>query len=260
MTDTTVTTETPPQPAPDPAPAPAPSVAPPRPAPQFVQALGELRQAKRDLEAENARLRREGEERQALYERAIRQVQGEQPQQTIQQPTPPTSPLPDINTAVAQEMFRRDVAIVNQAGLKEFGTVFNESVNVLDSLVGREQLYGMVSEMMAVDQSHTHKIIDALARDTDKAVMLSQMTPAQRMAELTRMSITMKDDKPAAAAEPAPTPAKKISSAPAPAPSIAPAAHKEVDWRNPGDEDTAENNAVFSKGWDAHMAERMKRR
>lgn len=168
------------------------------------------------------------------------------------EPTPPKNTnIDDLVLARAAKLKLDDdrKALVS-AGATAFGTeAFNEAAELAAA-------YGCVSDefvrdVLAVDRSKAHEIYMELAKDPEKATSLANMDSRNRIAALTRMTMTTP-----AKVEPAkPTlaPAKQISKAPAPPPPIEPSATKTVPWYS----DDA-SDADFDKGF--YNPDRLKKR
>jgi hypothetical protein len=175
---------------------------------------------------------------------------------------PPASPSPppqDFNAAVRNEATRlrlsEDSTAIRDAGLKEYGTSFGESLAILTAVGATAD--DIVLDLIAVDKANAHKILSTLAKDPERAAAIAGMDSRRRTAELTRMSMaaaaTTNEPAPAPAARPAP--GKQVSRAPAPPPPVEPSASKVIDWRS--DEASDEE---FDRGFKETMAKRSARR
>lgn len=148
-------------------------------------------------------------------------------------PRVPPPAAGDFNTAVQREAQRLrltdDSTAVRDAGFKEFGGDFGNSLSILTAVGATSD--DIVLDVLAVDKPNAHKIFANLAKDPEKAASLVGMDPRRRIAELTRMSDALAP-KPAADAASAPkpaAPAKGISKAPPPPPPVDPSASKTID-------------------------------
>lgn len=226
-----------------------------------VAVVGELRAKLRQSETERDALQRRAADAEALAER-LAKANGNA------DPTPPApaqrqttqTDQSDVDRRAAEMNLQRDFRSISEAGVKTFGTGWDNAVRALDA-------YGVnssdfVSDVMEIDREHTHEIMHALAQDGEKAVALAGMSRARRIKELTLMSAAKSEPKPDPKTEPAADPAKAVvpaakgvSKAPAPAPRLEPSASKVVDWR-----DDKASDEEFSRGWDSNQDERSKRR
>jgi hypothetical protein len=245
------------EPAPEPAPTsepvaepvaePAPESAPPTaaaltPAPErmvsakiFEKTAFELREDRRQANARAEAAEKRANDFQAIIER----LQAGNPDPSAPSATPRT-PAPaaptDFQAAVraqsAADRLKEDSLAVLATGQQAFGD-FGQSLSILTAVGALSD--DIVSDLIAIDKTSAHIIIDKLAKDPEKAASLVTMDSRRRIAELTRMTVV-----PAAAPQPAPAPAvaapaaPAISRAPAPAPRVAPVAQaQDVDPTTP---------------------------
>ena len=186
-----------------------------------------LRSAKRDLEAENARIRREAADARALAERLQR---GNGPADPAIAPAPTPAPSQDqyqadVNRAAEMQRVMEDTVAIRNAGMIKFPD-FQQTLNTLTAL-GVTSNLDIVMDILAVDRANAHVILDSLAKDPEKAASIAQMTPRSRIAELTRMTtVTTAAPAPKAVAQPAAPAPKTVSRAPAPAPAVEPSGSK----------------------------------
>ena len=141
----------------------------------------------------------------------------------------------DFQTAVkaqaAHDRLVEESTAVRDAGMAEFSD-FGNSLDILSP----ERGIGLttdefVAELLAVDKSVSHKILDKLAKDPEKAASMASMDSRRRIVELTRMADALKVEPKPIVEAPKPAP---ISRAPAPKPAISPlAAAPEVDPTTP---------------------------
>lgn len=130
----------------------------------------------------------------------------------------------DVEQEAARLVFDRDVQRISETGLRQFGPKWADAVNILDRCNANSSEF--VASVMEIDPAKTHEIMFQIAQDPEKAVALTRMSPARRIAEITRIADAMADSKavvdpkPVAAADPKPA----ISRAPAPKPAVAPLA------------------------------------
>lgn len=169
---------------------------------------------------------------------------------------PPADPR-DFNAAVRTEAQRMRLAddsmAVRDAGLRDFGASFGESLHILTAVGATSD--DMVLDLIAVDKTNAHKILANLAKDPEKAASLVGMDSRRRIAELTRMADAIAAPKTEPTAPKPGAPPKQVSKAPAPAPPVDPSASKSVDWRS--DEASDEE---FDRGFKETMAKRSARR
>lgn len=276
MSDTNLATDAPvdapvlnADPAPDPAPDPSPEPAPqPRmiPADVLVREVTPLRAKNRELEAALEEHRRQNRAQQELIEGMRRNGNGDASATgqngATHAPAPRQSEVSqaDIDRRAADLLFQRDAASVNSAGSAAYGNDWNGSVSILGSF-GLDTPDFISSIMEVAGRDKTHEVVRAMTADPSIAASMAAMTPARRIAEITRISERMATkaapaagDKGAAPAAPAPAPAKTVSQAPRPAPSVQANAGKVVDWWS----DKA-SDAEFSKGWEEKHGRRGRR-
>jgi hypothetical protein len=247
----------PPAVVPDPALTPEPPAEPPAPGEKtvpvsvMVREITPLRAKVRETEAELATSRRTIAEQNELLSRL--QKPGEQQQPPARQPF--QQPQPDeVDRRAAEMLFRRDAQQVSETGLKTFRQGWVDAVNALNA-------YGVnsddfVSSVIEIDRGKAHEIMHAIAQDGEKAIALANMTPARRIAEITRMAMAPAAQKTEPVTPAAPVvPAKTVSKAPAPPPPVDPSASKVKDWRS--DDATDEE---FTAGFEETMKKRAGRR
>lgn len=230
--------------------------------PSVISQLTDLRAKARESEDRAVRAEREAAEARQLAERLARGDKDAPPAPPAA-PRQPASGDDEVNRRAAEMVFAQNAQTVSEQGVKKFGQGWVDAVNALNA-------YGVnsvdfVSSVMEIDRERTHEIMHAIAQDGEKAMALAGMTPARRIAEITRISMNMgapapkaadKTDPPPAAKVPAaPAAPKLVSKAPAPPPAVDPGATKVVDWR-----DDKASDAEFARGWEDNMAKRAKRR
>jgi len=219
----------------------------------MVREITPLRAKVRETEAELATSRRTIAEQNELLSRLQQPNNQQQPQPVPRQPAQqPQSD--DVDRRAAELVFQRDAQQVSETGLKTYGQGWVDAVNALNA-------YGVnsadfVSSVIEIDRAKAHEIMHAIAQDGEKAIALANMTPARRIAEITRMAMAPAAQKtdPTPPATPV-MPAKTVSKAPAPPPPVDPSASKVVDWR--ADESSDEE---FTKGFEEMMKRRTARR
>lgn len=240
---------------PDPEPAPAPRRTDP-----LIGTITGLRAKNRDLEGENARLAREAADARALAERLTRGGAPEAPPAPARTDAA-TADDAEIDRRAAQRVFLRDAQTVSELGLKTYGQGWADAINGLNAYGVNDSDF--VSSVMEIAPGRVHEIMYAIAQDPERAIALANMTPARRIAEITRISMaaTATAEKPAveAPAVPAvpakPAAVKTVSKAPAPPPPVEPSTSKVVDWR----QDDA-SDAEFDRGFNEMMKKRSARR
>lgn len=243
--------------APDPEPAPPPA---PAGQPWYMERLSE-----RSAEVATERAAREAAERRAEDAEALA-ARLSAPRDPAAPPAPQPTPVTrqpgqtteDFQRAVREEAanqrFMEESVKVRDAGLSKFPD-FNNSLNILTAIKFTDN--EIIKDLMAVDKENAHVILDALAKDPDRAVSLTKMDARSRTAELTRMSMALAQ-KLAPAADPAPVPAaaaslaaRKVSAAPKPTPALAPVAEDEQPEL--GDHLSEDE---FSRKWDEKFKKR----
>jgi hypothetical protein len=225
--------------------------------PWFLKRIAE-ETAKREAESRRAQeAERKAQEALAMLERA---QASQQPPTEPRQPAPrPADPGPDFETAVRSEADRRllyrDTVDVRDAGLNQFGDSFTSALGTLSAL-GVTTNEDFLADIMAVDKSKAHLILNDLAANPERAANLVGMDPKRRIAELTRLSMTATaKTEPTTPAPKPPVPPKQISKAPPPAPPVEPSASTVVDWRS----DKA-SEEEFDKGFWENQKKRNLRR
>lgn len=214
----------------DPEPAPAPKS---DPTPKWaLERIGE-ETGKRQAAEERERV---ATERANALEEITRRLQAGAKPGDPAAPEPATrraAPASDVEQEAARLVFDRDVQRISETGLRTYGPKWADAVNILDRCNANSTDF--VSSVMEIDPAKTHEIMFHIAQDPEKAVALTRMSPARRIAEITRIVDAMADPK--AAVDPKPVPAEPkpaISRAPAPKPAVAPlAAAPEVDPSTP---------------------------
>ena len=241
--------------APDPALTPEPSIEPSVPGEKtvpvsvMVREISPLRAKVRETEAELANSRRTIAEQNELLSRLQKPGDQQPPVRQVQEPQ-----SDDVDRRAAEIVFQRDAQQVSETGLKTYGQGWVDAVNALNA-------YGVnsadfVSSVIEIDRAKAHEIMHAIAQDGEKAIALANMSPARRIAEITRMAMAPATEK-TPAVEPPKTPvvAKTVSRAPAPPPPVDPSASKVVDWRS---DDASDDD--FTKGFNEMMTKRSARR
>lgn len=247
-------------PAVDPAPE-LPLEAHPEPAPKprapdpLISTITGLRAKNRELESRAERSERQAAEATALAERLARRDDPATPPRA--EPVAPSQPQFEqaVRTEAQRQRIAEDSVSILNAGNSTFRD-FAESRNILTAL-GAFETDDFVSDLVAVDKSSAHLLIDKLAKDPERAAAVVGMDSRRRIAELTRMAMTA----PAAAEAPTPggapppkpaIPARTaVSRAPAPAPAVTPSTHKEID----GYSDDATDDQ-FTEKFNRRMKER----
>lgn len=248
------------------APPPEPPVepeAPPEPAPEeshgnkgkkpwFLDRISEETGRRTAAEQRAADAERRLQEAQAVVER-LQSANPERPQPFQPPPTPPRDEIDRLASEKAKQLrFYEDTSEVKNAGLRDFGSSFENDLNILNAVGATND--EMVADVLAVDKPNAHKLLNKLASDPERAAALAKMNSRARIAELTRM--TMAQAAPVEPTLPAPkTPPKQVSKAPAPPPPVEPSASQVTDWRSDKSSD-----ADFSRGWEENMRKRAGRR
>lgn len=243
--------ETPPAPEPEPAPEPPQ----PDPAehgnkgkkPWFLERISQESRRAQTAEEQLAAERRGRQEAEALAQRL-------QNGDNAPKFTPPAAPSEEeierrVDQRAEAKLFHEATVSVRDAGFQKFGAAFEGTLNILMAagVTGDD----IVADIIAVDRSNAHVLLERLAQDPEKASALVKMNPRARVAELTRLSMTA-----TAPVEPknalTPKPAQKqVSKAPAPPPPVEPSTSKTIDWRT---------DEASDADFDAGFREMMKKR
>ncbi len=201
----------------------------------------EAEQRNSELEARAVRAEREAADARAIAERLAKGQGGDggagAMKTTARQPDEPTNDEAAVNQRAQMIIFRRDVDQMRARAFSTFGQAeFNQTISSLAALGADTVVF--VRDVLDVDSDNAHVLFHELAQDEARTLRLVNMTPTQRIAELTRMSIAQQnkgkggdagDDKggdkgdAGKGAAPAPKPGSGISRAPRPAPAITPA-------------------------------------
>jgi hypothetical protein len=206
--------------------------------PWFQRVIAEVRQEKQQERTS----REAAEQRVADLQAIIERMQADPNAAPPAKPAERAAPASDFQAAVkaqaAKDRLYEDTMTVRSAGEGEFPD-FNQSLGILTAIGATSDDF--VSDVLAVDKSGAHKILDKLAKDPEKAASLVGMDSRRRIAELTRMADAPKTEvKPAVEA---PKPAA-VSRAPTPAPRLAPlAAAPDVDPTTPEGNDKLDGEA-----------------
>ena len=223
-----------------------------KPADPLISEITKLRARTREQDAALEAARREAADARALADRLAKGDNGD----GTAKPTPTPSQTLDeaeIDRRAEYKLFLREVADMRQQGEAAFGKdEFGSTIQSLTAYGADNDAF--IRDVMAVDRSGAHTLLREIADDPARAIGLVNMTPTQRIAELTRMSIASKT-KPAAPVTDAKPAQRAISSAPKPAPAISSTTSAAKDWRS----DKA-TDAEFTAGFNQMMKERRARR
>ncbi len=175
--------------------------------------------------AARAQLERENREMREILARLQTGKPGEADPPARVEPKPAVVPQQEFEAAVHREVDNRTMAqtrtdIIN-SGYAEFGgPKFDEVANILKALncTGDD----FIADVTAVDRAGAHKLLSLIAADPENAARLSGLPSRSRIAELTRMAMTM-EPKPAPVTPPTP-PKVVVSNAPRPKPKTDPVA------------------------------------
>ena len=245
-----------PPPAPEPVADPIPAPVEPAKTPWYMDRIAKEAARARENEERASAAEKRAQDAEALAARLRAQTGGEGVPATAAA-TPAAETAAQRQAAIRQEAqtqrFYEDTLEVRRRGEAEFGPKFGEALNILGALGATTDDF--IADVLAIDKSNAHALLDKLAKDPERAASLTSMTSRQRIAELTRMSITKTDDAgTSASAVVAPAP-KTTSKAPPPAPVVTPSASKVIDWRT----DEASDDE-FDAGFKEMMAKRSARR
>ena len=158
----------------------------------------------------------------------------------------------EIRAEAQNQRFYEDTVEVRNRGMAANGPAFTEALNVLGALGFTSSNEAVADVIAAAGKDSAHQMLIDLAKDPEKAVALTNMTPRQRIAELTRMSIAKPAETAASAVAAAPVvAAKTVSKAPAPPPPVQTSATKVKDaYSDDMDDDE------FTACWKERMAKR----
>ena len=245
-----------PAPAAEPVVEPAPASAEPAKSPWYMDRIAKESARARENEERATAAEKRAQDAEALGARLRVGAGGEGVAAATSAAAPIVESEAQRRAAIQQEAqtqrFFEDTLEVRHRGEAAFGAKFTEALNILGALGATSNDF--IADVLAIDKSSAHAMLERLAKDPEKAASLTGMTSRQRIAELTRMSLA--NEKPAAVAEPAPSTAPKTTSkAPPPAPVVQPSASKTVNWRT--DEASDEE---FDAGFKEMMAKRSARR
>jgi hypothetical protein len=173
---------------------------------------------------------------------------------------PPITPAPvtqsdaqrqaEIRAEAQNQRFYEDTVEVRNRGMAANGQAFTEALNVLGALGFTSSNEAVADVIAAAGKDNAHQMLIDLAKDPEKAVALTNMTPRQRIAELTRMSIAKPVETAVSAVAP-PAATKTVSKAPAPPPPVQTSATKVKDaYSDDMDDDE------FTACWKERMAKR----
>ncbi len=223
-----------------------------KPQDPLISEITKLRALNREREAALEAARKEAADAKALAERLAKGEGGEEGKKAAYAP-PQSLDDAEIERKVDYKLFLREVADMRQQGVAAFGEA--EFGGVIQSLTA----YGadndeFIKAVMAVDRPNAHELLRSIAEDPARAIGLVNMTPTQRIAELTRMSIASKS-KPEPRGDDKPASQRVVSNAPKPAPAISSSAKNTVDWRSDKASD-AEFDAGFWATWEKRRARR----
>ena len=195
-----------------------------------VDAFARERGRRRELEAALQTAQREAQAAKELAQRLSRgEKHGRPARRLYDDPQRQQQQLDaEINRRAAFQVFLRDVAQVRSRGVREFGEDFNASIARLKEYGADDNDF--VHQVITVDPDNAHAVLHSLAQDPGKAYSLVEMSPVQRIAEITRMSINHQKT-PAKTEEKATAPAAKtVSAAPRPAPAISTTTKQDIVW------------------------------
>ena len=177
--------------------------------------INEVTNQKRLLKTQLDQERREKQEAQALIERL---QGGDKDRAPARQEDIDIDAL--VEARAASKLFEVDCNAVANAWQSELPESFKSSLDILGTVGILPNKDGTNTEFMedilAVDKSNAHKILDALAQNPERALSMRNMNSRSRIAALTRMQMT-ETAKPALTA---PAPKPSISKVPPPKPVI----------------------------------------
>lgn len=150
--------------------------------PWYMERISAETNRRQQAEEQLAQKSREAEEARQLLERM---QNGDKP------PTPRSDGPQDVEARAealaAQKVLYRESREVRFAGIREYPD-FSDSLKVLTSVGATGDEF--VQDLIDTDKANAHKLIDFLAKDPDRALELVNMPSKQRIAQLTRISMS----------------------------------------------------------------------
>lgn len=210
--------------------------------PWYLRELAKERGKRQEESEARAAAVRRAEEAEALAQRLQAQRSTDPNAAPSHSATRSNAPAVDqelIRQEAARQRLYEDTLELKNRGMAEFGADFNQTLNIINALGAASDEF--VSDVLAVDKANAHALYKKLGEEPEKLTALAQMSSRQRIAELTRLSMTKGEAK---SAESAVAPLKQVSKAPPPPPAVTPSASKVTDWRS--DKSSDED---FSRGW-----------
>lgn len=214
--------------------------------PWFMDRISDLSHRARQAEEERAALRRQLD---AANEILARQQRGEGNDTTVPSRAQPEHGTDQFRAEVQREAaiqrLNEDSVSVRNAGVAQFPD-FQDSINLLTKLEVTTDPEVLL-DLLAADKTHAHIIIDALAKDPERAMAVAKLDSRRRVSEFTRMATAAV----AAASQPKvepKAPPVRGSRAPAPPPQVDPVATKVVDFKSSDGDKMSDEE--WSKQWD----------
>ncbi len=256
VVETPVPEPVPTEPVVEATPEPEPTPPPNKPVMVPVAVVADLREKKRGLESTLEQRDKELAEARAMLERMQRGDKPGEPQQTYAPPRAvpqQQQPTDDVERAAAALVVNRDIARVNDTGMRAYAGQWNDTVSALTAFGVNTPDF--LVDVIEIDPANAHKIMHDIAQDGERAVALANMSKARRIAEIAKMTMSAEPVRaPDGKFAPKELP-KQVSKAPAPPPPVTPSASKEIDWRT---DDASDED--FSRGFDEMMKKRSNRR
>jgi hypothetical protein len=236
----------------DPAPEPVVAPEPPRKDHWALKRISEESEKARQAQERAAAAERRAAEAEALAERLRATT------------TPSSTPAPvaphqtgdrqaEIRAEAARQRYLEDIGEVRSKAIAELGGHgFGEMLNVLNATGVNDDF---LADVLAVDKSNAHLLLDKIAKDPERAVSLAAMNSRQRMAELFRMASSSDKGNPPAPSS-ALAPPRRVSAAPTPAPRVTASAVPPAKDGYADDATDAEFDAQFRERWDKRRARR----
>jgi hypothetical protein len=94
-----------------------------------------------------------------------------------------------VEQAAAQRELARNTQDVFDAGVRDYQD-FRDSLNIMAAVGATSDEFA--ADLVAVDKANAHKIIHELAQNPELSKRLAAMSYRQRVAELTKMSLTLR--------------------------------------------------------------------
>lgn len=187
----------------------------------------------------------------AKLEQELEAAKSRRTETTEKPPSTQTVDDPRVLEAARRLRFNDDVNVLRSNFIAHAGQQgFNDALSVLNATGAASDEF--VGNVIAVDRTNAHLILEKLSRDPEKAARIAAMSGAQQIAELTRMSMAPTEKPVEKNALNTTPPTKSVSKAPPPPPPVSPGGKKAVDWRS---DESSEDE--FQRGWEEMMERKL---